>query len=298
MSERDRINEFAIGLTVVLGIAVIYFVGWTFIELKTEQRISKHYSGQYEASDASRKIAEICASETGLAAVECVIEQTKGQQERANDTRDLNAQEWMAHWALWMFVVTSVMAFITAIGVWFVWRTLLATQQMARETREIGEAQVCAYLTFGGVSVTLIPGKRKLHKLTFSVAVKNSGHSPAKQVVIEIHPFEGMTLAQPEMRVEAHHTMILNDISPGEQIIAGTTITVTEDRMRWRVFGENDERFWVEASLTATLIDVFGNPDDEAATFIGWCQVDEETTLARNYDEFIEPKMWGAPEKA
>ena len=41
-----------------------------------------------------------------------------------------------------------IMMFFTVIAAFFLWRTLVATQAMARDTREIGEAQVRPWLSF------------------------------------------------------------------------------------------------------------------------------------------------------
>lgn len=125
MSERNRGVGLSLGVTVALGLSAIFYVGWTTIELKTEQRVSEHYAGQHEATDAAREIDKICSAETGLVRAECFIEQVKRQQERDNDSRDLNAQEWMAHWALWMFIaagfgtIAAIYGIVLLRATWF-----------------------------------------------------------------------------------------------------------------------------------------------------------------------------------
>lgn len=57
---------------------------------------------------------------------------------------DLNAQQDMAEWALGMLIIAFWLTLITLGGVFFVWRTLKATQDMAKSAKEIGDARVRA----------------------------------------------------------------------------------------------------------------------------------------------------------
>jgi hypothetical protein len=92
----------------------------------------------------------------------------------------------MARWALWMLIVTTGMAAITAFGVFFVWRTLLATQDMARDTRTIGEAQVRAYLSFE-IDRPIIEEQDggAFAKIGLQGRLVNSGQTPALHPSIE-----------------------------------------------------------------------------------------------------------------
>lgn len=103
---------------------------------------------------------------------------------------DLKAQQDMSAWALGMLIATVWLTVITLFGVYFVWRTLLATQDMARETREIGEAQTRAYLSIE--SATVIDEKGYFTKIR--IVIKNTGMTPARNVLIKakIVPFSIM----------------------------------------------------------------------------------------------------------
>lgn len=145
---------------------------------------------------------------------------------------------------------------------------------------------------------TLKRGESQLHDLSIRISLKNSGQSPAKQVEVDISPFEGMTLALPEMRSDARHTMNFGDVAPVDTPTGFMEILMTEDRMRWMDFGKGDSRFWLEINVAVGFTDVFGCRHPESAKFFGWCSPEVENTLARSYEERIEPNMWGPPEAA
>jgi len=71
-------------------------------------------------------------------------------------------------------------ASITLIGVIFVGWTLAATRKMARDTRDIGEAQVRAYLDLkiGDIVIGHSVGGGRI-KVSIQVKIENSGNSPA-----------------------------------------------------------------------------------------------------------------------
>lgn len=97
------------------------------------------------ARHAQDEINKTCSTLIGVAQMECIarVIETTNEHERAE--YDLSAQRNMDRWAALMLVATVLMTIVTALGVYFVWRTLTATRTMAEDTREIGEAQVRAY---------------------------------------------------------------------------------------------------------------------------------------------------------
>lgn len=95
--------------------------------------------------------------------------------------KDLEAQQAMAFFAGLMFVVTG-------LGVWYVSQTLNATREAIEatnlatdETRQIGRAQVRAYLLLARVGFR-VTNKRVVARYM----VRNSGQSPARRVRIEL----------------------------------------------------------------------------------------------------------------
>ena len=114
------------------------------------------------ATHAQQDIESRCLISDPASSAECirnVIEATNEHQ-RAED--DLVAQTDMALWAFGMLIVTASMAAITAVGVVFIWHTLTATQEMAKDAAratdaavrsvdiagEMGRAQARAYMSY------------------------------------------------------------------------------------------------------------------------------------------------------
>lgn len=169
------INAVACGL--VIAAIVTITVGWAVYTLGKQ-------SGEYEANSdsyahhAEQKIRRSCSNLDGIAQAECIRNVVETANEHERSESDLVAQHRMALWALLMLVVTAAMAVITGVGVYYVWRTLIATQKMAFDTRRIGEAQVRAYI---GVEITdsvVESGK----PIAFGIKVTNHGASPATNI--------------------------------------------------------------------------------------------------------------------
>ncbi len=122
------------------------------------------------------------------------FQRTTEQVRRASVDANANQQETyqednaLAHWARrivsledtsaqWLMTIFSILA------AFLLWRTLQATQRMATDTRQIGEAQVRAYLTIERVLVYLTPGDQFPF---IKVMIRNSGQSPARRVRIVV----------------------------------------------------------------------------------------------------------------
>lgn len=93
------------------------------------------------------------------------------------EDKNLEAQQWMMFWAGAMF-------FVTAVGVWYVAGTLDATRAAVEatnratdETREIGEAQVRAYLSV--TKAVVVEPEYAYYAFDIIVTAKNFGQSPA-----------------------------------------------------------------------------------------------------------------------
>lgn len=74
-----------------------------------------------------------------------------------------------------------VMTFATIFAAYLLLRTLLATQEMVRDTRDIGKAQVRAYLSITPMRLIVSDDGNTARAF---IAVKNTGQSPALEVEI------------------------------------------------------------------------------------------------------------------
>ncbi|GKY88919.1 hypothetical protein STA1M1_27880 [Sinisalibacter aestuarii] len=70
-----------------------------------------------------------------------------------------------------------VMAFFTIGAVYLVWRTLISTQDMVKDTRRIGDAQTRAYVAVESCTIDV-----SADVIRYNLKIKNFGHSPATQI--------------------------------------------------------------------------------------------------------------------
>lgn len=190
-----------------LSVALVFHLGWK----------NGNAEGEYEANtDTYAKHAqdeiEDCFALTDRSSVpECVRNVVKAQNEHERAEADLVAQTEMGLWALGMLVVTSAMAVVTGFGVYYVWKTLLATQRMALDAREIGEAQARAYIHFEIKTVEIgIPdgpydsAKWASQNITVTVhgTLNNTGQSPARRIALsyDIHCVERGEIVKSDAR--------------------------------------------------------------------------------------------------
>lgn len=84
-----------------------------------------------------------------------------------------------------------IMAIFTIAVVLLVWRTLIATQEMVRDTRDIGQKQARAYLSLEFVGTEIVPVETDdgmKMRVTFQCNLVNNGSTPAflPQVLYDI----------------------------------------------------------------------------------------------------------------
>lgn len=115
MSERDRRNKLTTFITISGLVVLVFFVGWTTIKLRTEQRVTEHYARQAEASIRPEDVHLSCDGLASNAITECVIKKYEEHEKWGKDRRDLHAQEDMALWAMWMLIFTGL-AFVALVG--------------------------------------------------------------------------------------------------------------------------------------------------------------------------------------
>ena len=194
-------NNVANGLIILLSIGAIFYVGWTFIELKTQQRVSEHYERYSQGQVSEKSIAASCGNLANAALSICAIQQYEESHKWSQERRDLHAQESMALWAFWMFITTAA-AFVAIMRT--LHYTRIAAEQskiMASEAHSTTEAALKSadvaeralieierpWLFFTGAIiqemhiVTQIGGQPE-RAIIVSIPIKNFGRSPAFNV--------------------------------------------------------------------------------------------------------------------
>jgi len=108
--------------------------------LKSDHDINEKTEANYAAYQRREDAYRECLNAPSIEkARECYATSPKLSREQERAESNLSAQQSMASSAYWMILVSVVTVVVTAIGVVFVWQTLM-------ETRRIGEAQVRAYV--------------------------------------------------------------------------------------------------------------------------------------------------------
>lgn len=149
-------------------------------------------SPQYHAESARAYAKRTCAEPNLAATIECVDTALAASREASRAEQDLDAQQRMAFWALLTVVVSIVTVGVTAIGVWFVKRTLDATLEAVADTskatnamidanriaEDTAQRQLRAYLYAGSGQLTL---SRNVRTVSFPIRVpfRNTGSTPA-----------------------------------------------------------------------------------------------------------------------
>ena len=170
-------------LGIVFALIAGWFI-WDFSALNTEQRVRYERTAADYAGQTAQRIERKCgASLQGQAVAECMAEVISTSREDVRAERDLDAQEMMARFTRLMGWTGLFGLFVGIASIILVWRTLLATQQMARDTRQIGEAEVRAY-------IKIVPEVDKFFEdgppdpyPSFTLWIENTGQTPAKRIM-------------------------------------------------------------------------------------------------------------------
>jgi len=189
MPKRDRgfgfwvATAFFIAALLSLILALTYDVATSHTERKL--RAEQNSSGY--AFSAEKRMKEACGGLSGEDLIACVQKEVEATNEHKRSEHDLTAQEDMDDWSFWLLWVSVSSVAVSTLAVILVWRTLdvtretlIATQDMARDTREIGEAQTRPYLGFDVEAGDVRAGK----PLMFHVKITNHGSSPAFEVAV------------------------------------------------------------------------------------------------------------------
>ncbi|MEP5730053.1 MAG: hypothetical protein ABJL67_11870 [Sulfitobacter sp.] len=215
-----------------------------------EQEGERKGNANNYAHHAQSEINRACRDADTVAQAECISRVIQATNEHKRSESDLVAQRNMSRWAGWMLLVTAVMAIITTAGVYFVWRTLKATQKMADDTRRIGEAQVRAYLSIEDVSVE-IDMMDGIVVQNIAVRIGNSGQSPAREVMVSTcftdTPGSNLYVDWPDISAGTSHTKVSNLSTPKSELVFGNAnethiVVFVTIRIRHRdVFGRRHE---------------------------------------------------------
>ena len=180
MYERLWNGTYLVGLISIVSVVIIAATYWDIVYSKGYQSASEEHSTYRAERDAQDRYYKKCLErETIYSARECITNTPNTDRDAQRSEQDLDAQRQMAQWAegmLWAtWVIGLATASVAAVGTCFLYETL-------RQTRQIGQAQVRAYISCTGATYTLRDRHFFLH-----CDLENFGQSPALNLSAKLH---------------------------------------------------------------------------------------------------------------
>lgn len=185
------------GYTLALVLSCLIIAGLSYSQGRESER--RYKAPQQHAESAKTYAQRACVGLEPTAAFECIIDAVETSSETARAEQDLDAQQWMAFWALLMVIVSTIMAVVTGIGIYYVKQTLDATLTAVDETGkatkamldaneiadETAKRQLRAYMGINKYDLTPyeigVVGTGR-----FMVAMQNFGQTPAIALTTQV----------------------------------------------------------------------------------------------------------------
>lgn len=99
------------------------------------------YAAAY-STDTKKQIADCWTKADRSAAQECVSSAIQASREAKRSEVDLSTQQQMSDWAFWALVVAIVMAFVTTIGTYLIFRQVELTRKAVGDSGEATKAML------------------------------------------------------------------------------------------------------------------------------------------------------------
>jgi hypothetical protein len=158
---------------------------WDSLLLSRLDRFERYRQEEHRTDStqqqAARRIGEECAVPFAPVHIvtECLSAQIESYEKQRDTGQDAQAQLDMALWAEWTFKATAVGIVLSGIGLFLVLLSLRQTRLAITTDREVGHAQVRAYMGFEiDPAAHVLPGV--IPKVSFKII--NTGQSPAYKV--------------------------------------------------------------------------------------------------------------------
>ncbi len=153
--------------------------------IQTRQIINEQYDISLHSGSTNDEIIRRCSMGSKTISWKCIADEIEARERQSQTSRGLRAQEEMAFWAKW-FAIAAVAGSLAAFySLWLLWRTWKETKRTANIQREIGEAQIRAYLNVAEARVcwrSRIPVESggSIKGLQVQLRIDNTGYTPAK----------------------------------------------------------------------------------------------------------------------
>jgi hypothetical protein len=191
MSDSDWGRKHFIVVTVGGGAicaALILVLVWALSARNAQDHIQAERYADYYSDRTIDDIQRLCPHGDIAERAKCEAEIIKATREAQHDAHDLNAQRDSANWGFWMMMATGAGLAVSGIGLAALFVSLSQTRTAIKDNREIGEAQVRAYLILEGIDFefgkAIASGQfSEINAVQFKW--RNRGDSPAKNVKLQ-----------------------------------------------------------------------------------------------------------------
>jgi len=176
MSERNW------GIIVAAGLGVVSFsaVSGFMLAAQTNSQYQHREASHATTGDKERKPQQADTDHAGVPAfAERIISNPEPDEGTEREKRDLAAQENSAAWAFWLATLAAVQALLSAIGIWFIVRTLRQSEAALEHARNVSYTELRAYLGSAGPELL---DRKTLY--AFKTTLKNFGQTPATDVAV------------------------------------------------------------------------------------------------------------------
>jgi hypothetical protein len=245
--------------SVFVSLMMLYLVvnafvsGWYGLSSLRLENIHQYRHEKQEADNqrdrAASQIANKCTGPLKSAQIiaECLTHAISSYEQQKDVNADAEAQQDMAFWAKYTFWITVVGLFLSFVGLIALFISLRQTRQTISNDREVGHAQVRAYLSIE----PQISGDIEVGKIAkCTIKITNTGQSPAYDVIylagsfVDEHPWQ-------ERDIDIF-TPVPGQIKPGTSVAAGSYIEaeantpseLTPDEVR-SIMNEGDRRLYM-----------------------------------------------------
>ncbi|MEM6384908.1 MAG: hypothetical protein AAF718_01600 [Pseudomonadota bacterium] len=197
MSKRDT----GLALLFIIVFMVLLSFGFNLVRLKYEEYAytREQITGQYEKHVETG--IRVCRGVDGFfAALDCLGEAIQASQQETTAYKGLEAQQDTSVWALGALIVSALSLLVTALGIFFVWRTLVKTSETTaaaveslKAARKANDLVLIAQRPWLKVAVEPIGQLRMSRKGVFvqcRITLENVGKVPAQSVCVQVVPYD------------------------------------------------------------------------------------------------------------
>lgn len=178
--------EFGLIVAVCALLIILPISGLLLSEYAEVHRANAAYqqNAEHDRSAASEVISKTCFNADFAIFSKCITEKIAAYYHQQSTNQDLQAQQDMAYWAKTIFFLGIAQLAFSGFGIYFIWRSLELNRDAVTIARETMIAQTRPWLKFESVNLQKIWIDDTQVNVQVEFAVRNVGHSPALEVLV------------------------------------------------------------------------------------------------------------------